>query len=155
MRKVQCLTNKSLALSVRSTLLLCISRQTESLKSALFCPKVWVIFKKRWIKKVSYFARGNLQACTFCPPPHGARKGDYWIRHRLPVCLFTLNNLNSFLLDLGHAQLIHVVHIGGVSTRGRELYSIIKAGDSGATRTLVSVFLWANSGKKIKIYKID
>ncbi len=37
--------------------------EPRAAKSALFRPKVWIIFKQRWIKKENYLARGNLQAC--------------------------------------------------------------------------------------------
>ncbi len=86
-----------------------------------------------FLRKIVQKKERNWWICpilVFCPPPHEVRKGDYWIRHRLSVRLFTLNNFC-------HAQ--HVVHTGGVSTRGKELYGIIKAGDCRAMLTLVLV----------------
>ncbi len=34
-----------------------------------------------------FSTRRNMNKLYFCPPPHEVRKGGYWIRHRLSVCL--------------------------------------------------------------------
>ncbi len=94
---------------------------------------------ERWSSNRVIEANVQGGSSFYCPPPHKVRKGGYWIRHRLSVRPFTLSarSTYNYTPNIRARCVPFPVPCPRCCSLCEKHHYTIKAGDTGATRTLV------------------